>query len=276
MPSISAPSMPQIGEDPYGPWSSNQGNTSATESKTEKTINSTVAGQALSAETISGLGGLEALSGLSESSDLSSYMSAISGLTGLTGSNSDLASTIHNLTNTNNKDATNTMLVQILEELKKISEKENSKGSLEKTEITTTTSLDKSEFYSPTEIQGSKLLRFKAKNTDLLGTCRTVYFSEPEANGIFLLTGDRVFYVGSKLRNETFYFLFKPQKNENGQFIYSVEAEVVQDQETTGSNLFELTKNLPLTATRTGNLVTLRYSADEWNLDILLDLQETR
>lgn len=276
MPGISSPSMPQMGDVPYGPWSSNISNPTAQEKQVEDSIETTAAGQALSAETISGLGGLEALSALSGDNELSSYMSALSGLSGLTGSNADLTSTIQSLTNTNNNDATNTMLAQILEELKNLSEKTETKESLANLETNPSSELNKADFYSPNAVQGSKLLRFRAKNVDLLGTCRTVYFSEPEANGIFLLTGDRVFYVGSQLRNETFYFLFKPQKTEKGQFIYSVEAEIVQDKETIGSNLFELTKNLPLTATRTGNLVTLRYSSDEWNLDMLLDLQEAK
>lgn len=272
MPSVSSPSMPEIGGTPYGPWNytNNTANKqSVTNTSDSDSVNSSAASIALSAETISGLGGLDALSGITEDGNLNSYLSAISGLSELTGTNSTLSSTLQSLTQSTNSATTNTMLAQILEQLQILSEKTTSSTDNTSTENPTRSS-------SQIAVQGSKLLRFRANGTDLLGTCRTVYFSEPEENGIFLLTGDRVFYIGSQIKNETFYFLFKPSNAENGSFVYTVEAELFQDSKAAGSNLFPLSENLPLIATRTGNLVTLRYSSDKWNLDILIDLQESK
>jgi hypothetical protein len=101
-----------------------------------------------------------------------------------------------------------------------------------------------------------------------------VYFSQPDPAGIFLLTGDRVVKAGGKDRNETFYFLFTPTLDAEGKFIYTVEAELTQDWAAERSELYPLTTSMPLTATRTGNLITLRHNTEGWNLDLLLDLRE--
>ena len=101
-----------------------------------------------------------------------------------------------------------------------------------------------------------------------------MYFSQPDPAGIFLLTGDRGVKAGGKDRNETFYFLFTPTLDAEGKFIYQVEAELTQDWAVDRSELYPLTTALPLTATRTGNLITLRHNSEGWNLDLLLDLRE--
>lgn len=120
----------------------------------------------------------------------------------------------------------------------------------------------------------SRILRFRANATDVLPTCTTVYFSQPDPAGVFLLTGDRVVNAGGKERNETFYFLFRPTLDESGSFIYEVEAQLMQDWPSDRSELHPLTASLPLTATRTGNLVALRHTTEGWHLDLLLDLRE--
>ena len=59
-----------------------------------------------------------------------------------------------------------------------------------------------------------KILRFYINGQNILNTCRTIFFSKKEKDGTFLLTGDRKFSIQNKPRDETFYFLFKPnQKN---------------------------------------------------------------
>ena len=125
-----------------------------------------------------------------------------------------------------------------------------------------------------TNLSPSRILRFRANSTDLLPSCKTVYFSQPDPAGIFLLTGDRVVKAGGKDRNETFYFLFTPTLDAEGKFLYKVEAELTQDWAADRSELYPLTTSLPLTATRTGNLITLRHNREDWNLDLLLDLRE--
>ena len=83
-----------------------------------------------------------------------------------------------------------------------------------------------------------------------------------------------IVHGGGKERNETFYFLFTPTLNQEGSFIYQVEAQLMQDWPTERSELYPLTANLSLTATRTGNLVALRHTSADWTLDLLLDLRE--
>ena len=48
----------------------------------------------------------------------------------------------------------------------------------------------------------------------------------------------------------------------------------MQDWPTERSELYPLTASLPLSATRTGNLVALRHTSADWTLDLLLDLRE--
>ena len=126
---------------------------------------------------------------------------------------------------------------------------------------------------SQTESQ-SKLLRFRVTNTDILDTCQTIYFSQPEENGLFLLTGDRSYYIDNKPYEETFYFLFTPALDDKGLFYYEVEGDIMQNAPITGSKLYPLTEKPSLIARKTGNLITLKYSAENWNLDILIDLRE--
>ena len=48
----------------------------------------------------------------------------------------------------------------------------------------------------------------------------------------------------------------------------------MQNAPITGSKLYPLTEKPSLIARKTGNLITLKYSAENWNLDILIDLRE--
>ena len=65
-----------------------------------------------------------------------------------------------------------------------------------------------------------------------------------------------------------------PTLGAEGKCVYQVEAELTQDWAADRSELYPLTTALPLTATRTGNLITLRHNSEGWNLDLLLDLRE--
>ena len=238
-------------------------------------------------EGLSGLGGLngvdalkslEALKNLEDEDDLKKYLSALSGSSGLDtkaleealeklqerADSTDTAKAAADTPSGSASDeGTAATLQQILRQLeilaaqRDVAQQESSQEPV------------KTENLSP-----SRILRFRANATDLLPTCTTVYFSQPDPAGAFLLTGDRLVKAGGKERNETFYFLFTPTLNQEGSFIYQVEAQLMQDWPTERSELYPLTTSLPLTATRTGNLVALRHTSDSWTLDLLLDLRE--
>lgn len=277
MPSVSSPSMLEIGGTPYMPRrNTSSGNSTGTQdnSQSPQDVKSSAAGLALSAESISSLGGLEALASLTGNSNLSSYASAVSGISSLNG-NESLSEALQAITQKSTseessastlKETSNT-LSQILEQLQVIAEKTEALPAPERVYTEDT---------SATSDSSSKILRFQVNGSDILGSCRTVYFSKPEDSGLFLLTGDRVFYIDSKKHIETFYFLFKPQVSKDGFFFYNVESELSQDAITSGSKLFKLSNNPEITARRTGNLVSLRYSEADWKLDMLIDLQESK
>lgn len=280
MPSVSEPTMPTldgkpyVGQPPYIPQSSNSQQSSQTETDTsdtaentnttsttyaatEKNSDNSNLSNVLTAQTISGLGGLssltDTLSALTASQNASSYLPALSQLTGTTLSQTD----------------SNATLESILKELQKLSQKETSQQNSTQKVVTTAT-WDNS---SQTESQ-SKLLRFRVNNTDILNTCQTIYFSQPEENGLFLLTGDRSYYIDNRPYEETFYFLFTPALDDKGVFYYEVEGDIMQNAPITGSKLYPLTEKPSLIARKTGNLIALKYNAKNWNLDILIDLRD--
>lgn len=280
MPSVSEPTMPTldgkpyVGQPPYIPQSSNSqqssqtktdtsdtaentNTTSTTYAATEENSDNSNLSNVLTAQTISGLGGLssltDTLSALTASQNASSYLPALSQLTGTTLSQTD----------------SNATLESILKELQKLSQKETSQQNSTQKVVTTDT-WDNS---SQTESQ-SKLLRFRVNNTDILNTCQTIYFSQPEENGLFLLTGDRSYYIDNRPYEETFYFLFTPALDDKGVFYYEVEGDIMQNAPITGSKLYPLTEKPSLIARKTGNLIALKYNAKNWNLDILIDLRD--
>ncbi len=280
MPSVSEPTMPTldgkpyVGQPPYIPQSSNSqqssqtktdtsdtaentNTTSTTYAATEENSDNSNLSNVLTAQTISGLGGLssltDTLSALTSSQNASSYLPALSQLTGTTLSQTD----------------SNATLESILKELQKLSQKETSQQNSTQKVVTTDT-WDNS---SQTESQ-SKLLRFRVNNTDILNTCQTIYFSQPEENGLFLLTGDRSYYIDNRPYEETFYFLFTPALDDKGVFYYEVEGDIMQNAPITGSKLYPLTEKPSLIARKTGNLIALKYNAENWNLDILIDLRD--
>lgn len=251
---------------------------------------------------------LEALQGVGNEEDLKEYLSKLAGNSGVdtkaleaaleklqdsgnssqTGENatatttptagSGSATTVANETSASEKLSTETVatLQQILKQLELLAElqAESAKAPDAPAGSVSNTEAASGDPFSTTNLSPSRILRFRANSTDLLPSCKTVYFSQPDPAGIFLLTGDRVVKAGGKDRNETFYFLFTPTLDAEGKFIYTVEAQLTQDWAAERSELYPLTTALPLTATRTGNLITLRHNSDGWVLDLLLDLRE--
>ena len=107
---------------------------------------------------------------------------------------------------------------------------------------------------------------------NLKDTIRTVYFSKKENDGSFLLTGDRKYTSDGKSRDETFYLLFKADGNCGTSSGYFVEPQVIQDYKNEYSFLYQLSQKPKLKAEKTGNLVSLKYVSDGWNMDFLLDI----
>ena len=248
---------------------------------------------------LSGLGGLngvdalkslEALKNLEDEEDLKEYLSALSGSSGVDtkaledaleklqdrADSTDTAKAAADTPSGSASDeGTASTLQQILRQLEILAQQAGGDKAVQETAPQKGDSgSDPSKLQGPENLSPSRILRFRANATDLLATCTTVYFSQPDPAGAFLLTGDRLVKAGGKERNETFYFLFTPTLNQEGSFIYQVEAQLMQDWPTERSELYPLTANLSLTATRTGNLVALRHTSADWTLDLLLDLRE--
>ena len=128
--------------------------------------------------------------------------------------------------------------------------------------------------YNQNEQKGPAILRFFVDGHNILNTCKTVYFSQKEKDGSFLLTGDRRYIADNKSRSETFYFLFKSD-GKGGAFMgYNVEPAVVQDYENKNSFLYRISEETALSASKTGNLVSLRSKDSAVKIDLLLDIGE--
>ncbi len=115
------------------------------------------------------------------------------------------------------------------------------------------------------------LIRFSVNGYNILHTCRTIYISDVQNDGTFLVTGDRAYESDGKTRTETFHILFKTAAATNMQN-YSAAAAVTQDSVNQYSFLYQLADRQDLQALRTGNLVSMRTTDPEWKLELLIDL----
>lgn len=190
---------------------------------------------------------------------------------------STLSSTLLNsssLTSTNNSVATNTILTQILQRLEQLQaqvDKINSqpqqvseKNLQNKNEVQTNTTQQQ---ISESKNNQNKILRFKINNYDLTKSFTTLFFSEPEKDGSFLLTGDRVYNLYGKQMSETFYMLFK---NENGNN-FEVAVALNQNDENQNSFLYKFAKDSPYKSQRTGNLFFINSNKNDLKIDILIE-----
>ncbi len=299
MPSISMPTISaggiSVGGNSVGSNStSNQSSpsgTSSTSSKTGTSSDSSTTKSSVTANdlsTISKLGALDTLSSLlgDGSSSNSSYLSSLYGST--------------------NSNTTNLLLEQILKELEEVKEKAGSAalaiaatgdstsggnsgsgGNSNSTENASNSDLTTSvkntadqNAESTTEESGATqktvvhpyFLRFTVNGYNILNTCTRVYISVPEADGTFLVTGDRRYTSDGKIRTETFHILFRAVTNSGGLNSYEVASAVSQDYLNEYSFLYQLAQRKNLTATRTGNLVTMRTTDANWKLELLIDL----
>jgi hypothetical protein len=119
---------------------------------------------------------------------------------------------------------------------------------------------------------GAQILRFRINGSDILSTCRDIYFSQMDSSGVFMLTGDRKFTYNQQILDETFYFLFHPKTTNAGTAVYDVAVSVSNADLAVQSYLKLLLNHSPLSAVRTGNLVAIRAQENGVSVDLLIDL----
>lgn len=177
----------------------------------------------------------------------------------------------------NSAEETNKLLKKVLSRLEEIKDGADStsavasKDSAEKVSVPVqnATSNDGSARSSK-----SNLLRFTVNGYDVLKTCRTVYISDVQKDGTFLVTGDRRYNGNGRMMNETFHILFKT-KPDSADFVnYTSAAAVTQEVANPNSFLYQLAQRKGMEASRTGNFVTMRTSDPDWKLELLVDLGE--
>ena len=166
---------------------------------------------------------------------------------------------------------TNLMLQQVLNELEEMKESqkkeaESDSGKLEQKEI----HQDIQNFRQ----REPSILRFRINGYNIADSLSTVFFSEPDVDGSFLLTADRKYFANQQPRTETFYFLFKTMKGNGTTTTYEVTPSIVQDRTNTNSFVYQLCQQKNLTAEKTGNLIVFHYTSDDFNADMLLDLDK--
>jgi C1A family cysteine protease len=275
MPDLSSPSMPVIsaptlgssfykpGENsPYTPTVTTD--TTATEKKSSEKKSAVSLSEATAANSAAALSpaGINALSSSVSASDLSSLQNE--GLLGnLYSILENSSGTASPLSNSADNASTDSLLTNILQQLKEIKQLSADKA------VPDTDSASKSAVR--TDSSQPAILRFVVNGYDILSTCRTTYFSKQENDGTFLLTGDRKYTSDGRTRNETFYLLFKTTGSTGFSTQYAVEPAVVQDYTNKYSFVYQLAHMQKLSAVKTGNLITMRLNEPSYNMDLLID-----
>ena len=182
-----------------------------------------------------------------------------------------LSSTLSNVTASDSSSETNALLNRVLTEMEEIKKKggveaETVRSSVQAPVVTSTVASSKQ----------SRLIRFSVNGYDVLRTCRTVYISDVQDDGTFLVTGDRRYLSDGVTRSETFHLLFKTDADSSGRQNYHAAAAVTQDYMNQYSFLYQLAQREDLNALRTGNLVTMRTTDPDWKLELLIDLGESK
>ena len=289
---IASPSMPTItapllGDGYYIPGnqtrassqkkekSVNSSSTSLEENKvTEKSAenNSSVNTSLLSAkdiESLKNLGALNSLSSIAGSSFNNLYNKGNLSLL------NDGNANITNISSESQDAVSKIMLEKILAELESLKEKTLAKE--ENTDLSYSAEKNKeisqtAEEKNPSASAKKRVLRFMVNGYDILKTCRTIYISDMERDGTFLLTGDRLYESDGKSRTETFHILFRQKGTQTLQDNYSAVAAVSQDYLNEYSFLYQMAKRQSLAANRTGNFISMRTTDPDWKMEFLLDL----
>ncbi len=175
--------------------------------------------------------------------------------------------TVGGLSNYTTSTSTNVLLQQVLNSLNELKKTQQSASAKEKNELNAVKT--DSENFKKRE---PSILRFKINGYDISDSLTKVFFSDTEADGSFLLTGDRKYFVNQQARTETFYILFKTVSSNGSALTYKVQPSLVQDYKNENSYVYKLANVKNLIAEKTGNLVVVHFSSDSLTADLLLDI----
>ncbi len=256
------PSMPQIGGSFYKPsFPSGFGsrkNKNETDNDDNET-NASVLTEAVTPESL--LSTVYSNSGILTAYDISALYDS-----GLFDNISSLNSQ-NSLTNYSTTTSTNLLLQQVLNSLNELKNQQQSASARDKNRLDAVKT-DSENF----KIREPSILRFKINGFNILDSLTDVFFSETEADGTFLLTGDRKYFINQQVHTETFYMLFKTVSSNGSSLTYKVQASIVQNSRNENSYVYKLANVKNLTAEKTGNLVVMHFSGDSLSADILLDI----
>ena len=260
------PSMPTIGGGFYTPSfpvrPGNQNKTNSSDNSKEK--NESVLTEAITPESV--INAALTKGNTLTASDISSlYDSGLfTNISSLSGTGAGVANGLSNYTTST---STNVLLQEVLNSLNELKKQQQSASPKEKNELNAVKA--DSENFKQRE---PSILRFKINGYNISDSLTKVFFSETEADGSFLLTGDRRYFVNQQLRTETFYMLFKTVSSNGSSLTYKVQPSIVQDFKNENSFVYRLANVKNLTAEKTGNLVVMHFSSDSVNADLLLDI----
>ena len=175
----------------------------------------------------------------------------------------------YNTSSLTSMNTTNLLLQQVLTELEEM--KETQKKETESEQLPQNKSQVNNISISKRE---PSILRFRINGYNIADSLSTVFFSEPDSDGSFLLTADRKYLANQQVRTETVYFLFRTIKGNGTTTTYEVTPSLVQDKTNSNSFVYQLCQQQNITAEKTGNLIVLRYTSDNCSAEMLLDLDE--
>ena len=256
------PSMPTLGGGFYTPSFPTRPNSSGNKkdtAETSKEKSESVLTEALTPESI--LSSALIKGNTLTANDISSLYD--SGLF----TNISSLSTSDSLANYSTSTSTNVLLQQVLNSLNDLKKQQQSASAKEKNELNATKA--DAETFKKRE---PSILRFKINGYNISDSLTKVFFSDTEADGSFLLTGDRKYFVGQQVRTETFYMLFKTVSSNGSSLTYKVQPSIVQDHKNDNSYVYKLAAVKNLTAEKTGNLVVMHFTGDSLSVDLLLDI----
>ena len=179
----------------------------------------------------------------------------------------NISSLTGNLSSFTQNSTTELLLKQILSSLDELKQKNKTISQEEKAEFENVKK-DSQTF----KTRNPSILRFKINGYDMKDSLTTVFFSEPETDGSFLLTADRTYFANQRNYTETFYVLFKAVKSNGSYTTFEVIPSIIQNTKNENSFVYQMSQLKNLTASKTGNLVVLNYTKGSWALDMLLDI----
>ena len=166
--------------------------------------------------------------------------------------------------------STNILLQQILKELEELKNEQKKASSSEKQK-----QQNRQQDNQTFRQREPSILRFKINGQNIADSLTTVFFSEPDPDGSFLLTADRKYFVNQKALHETFYLLFRTKKSNGAVTTFEVIPSLVQDTRNSNSFIYKFCQQKDITAQKTGNLIVLNFSSDGLQTDMLLDIDKT-